>query len=45
MVNKILNISVLAITLLLFVGCTEQNSTETSGLKIEGRVTSKGGPL
>jgi hypothetical protein len=45
MYQKFIKTKILAIILLLFIGCTEQNSTEISGLKIEGKVISKGGPL
>lgn len=45
MYHKFFKIKILVIILLLFIGCTEQNSTEISGLKIEGKVISKGGPL
>lgn len=45
MYQKFFKTKILAIILLLFIGCTEQNSTEISGLKIEGKVISKGGPL
>jgi hypothetical protein len=45
MFNIVLNINILAITLLLFISCNENPPTETSGLKIEGKVTSIGGPL
>jgi len=45
MYQKFYKTKILAIVLLLFIGCTEQNSTEISGLKIEGKVISKGGPL